>query len=201
MKQFPLIVAAAILAAPLAAVAQNAPQAAVIAASAPGKVSVSETVQLQGKIKSIDKKSRSAVIVGANGQEVTATLGDDAKTFSKVRVGDLVTLTYVQAVALELRKVANNGIRERVETQANATSKPGENPAAGMAKSVRVVGNVIAVNQKAQTVTVRGVKRTLELVVNDLAQLKEIKVGDQIEGIFVEAVALEVTPAAPAKKK
>lgn len=201
MKQFPLIVAAAILAAPLAAVAQNAPQAAVVAAAAPGKVAVTETVQLQGKIKSIDKKNRSAVIVGANGHEVVATLGDDAKNFSKVRVGDLVTLTYVQAIALELRKVANNGIRERVETQASATSKPGENPAAGVAKSLRVVGNVIAVNQKAQTVTVRGVKRTLELVVNDPAQLKEIKVGDQIEGLFVEAVALEVTPAAPAKKK
>lgn len=201
MKQFPLIVAAAILAAPLAAVAQNAPQAAVVAAAAPGKVAVTETVQLQGKIKSIDKKNRSAVIVGANGHEVVATLGDDAKNFSKVRVGDLVTLTYVQAIALELRKVANNGIRERVETQASATSKPGENPAAGVAKSLRVVGNVIAVNQKAQTVTIRGVKRTLELVVNDPAQLKEIKVGDQIEGLFVEAVALEVTPAAPAKKK
>lgn len=201
MKQFPLIVAAAILAAPLAAVAQNAPQAAVVAAAAPGKVAVTETVQLQGKIKSIDKKNRSAVIVGANGHEVVATLGDDAKNFSKVRVGDLVTLTYVQAIALELRKVANNGIRERVETQASATSKPGDNPAAGVAKSLRVVGNVIAINQKAQTVTVRGVKRTLELVVNDPAQLKEIKVGDQIEGLFVEAVALEVTPAAPAKKK
>ena len=201
MKQFPLIVAAAILAAPLAAVAQNAPQAAVVAAAAPGKVAVTETVQLQGKIKSIDKKNRSAVIVGANGHEVVATLGDDAKNFSKVRVGDLVTLTYVQAIALELRKVANNGIRERVETQASATSKPGDNPAAGVAKSLRVVGNVIAVNQKAQTVTVRGVKRTLELVVNDPAQLKEIKVGDQLEGLFVEAVALEVTPAAPAKKK
>jgi len=44
-------------------------------------------------------------------------------------------------------------------------------------------------------VTLRGVKRTVELAVNDPAQLKEIKVGDQVEAKYVEAVALEVTAA------
>lgn len=201
MKQFPMIVVAAMLAAPFAAVAQNAPQAATIAATAPGKIAVTDAVQLQGKIKSIDKKTRSAVVVGANGVEVALALSDEVKNFSSVRVGDLVTLTYAQAVALELRKVANTGVRERVDSQATATSKPGENPAVGTVKTIRVVGDVVAVNPKAQTVTVRGVKRTLELVVKDPEQLKNIKVGDQIEGLFVEAMALEVTPATPAKKK
>ena len=58
-----------------------------------------------------------------------------------------------------------------------------------------MIANVVAVNPRAQTVTLRGVERTVELGVNDPAQFKEIKVGDQVEAIYVEAVALEVTAA------
>ena len=58
-----------------------------------------------------------------------------------------------------------------------------------------MIANVVAVNPKAQTVTLRGPKRTIELAVNDPAQLKEIKVGNQVEALFTEAVAIEVSAA------
>ena len=76
---------------------------------------------------------------------------------------------------------------------------PGEKPGVMVEKSVRVVANVVAVNSKAQTVTLRGPKRTVELAVKDPAMLQNVKVGDQVEGVFTEAVALTVT-AAPKKK-
>ena len=44
-------------------------------------------------------------------------------------------------------------------------------------------------------VTVKGPKRTVELKVQDPAQFKMIKKGDQIEATFTEAVAVAVTPA------
>lgn len=190
-----LILAAAFAALPLAASAQNAPQAGVMAASAPGKAAVGEVVQLQGKVKSIDKKARSVVVVGPQGNEVLLNAGEEARNFDQIRVGDLVTLTYAQALALELRKVENNGIRERVESEQAVRTKLGEKPGAAVEKTVRVIANVVAVNPKAQTVTLRGPKRTVELAVNDPAQFKEIKVGDQVEAKYVEAIAIEVTAA------
>ena len=72
----------------------------------------SEAVQFQGKIKSVDKKTRSVVVVGPNGNEIMLNLSDEVKNFDQIKKGDLVTLTMMHAVALELRKVANNGIRE-----------------------------------------------------------------------------------------
>jgi Cu/Ag efflux protein CusF len=60
-------------------------------------------------------------------------------------------------------------------------------------KSVRVIADVVAVNPKAQTVTLRGPKRTLELAVKDPAMLKNVKVGDQVEVLYVEAVAMTVS--------
>jgi ethanolamine utilization protein EutQ (cupin superfamily) len=200
MKKIQMILAATFLAAPLFAVAQNQPQAAVVVEKAPGAGAVTEAVQLQGKVKSIDKKTRAVVVVGPNGNEVLFNLSNDVRNFDQIKVGDLVTLTYAQALALELKKVANNGIRERVDTEKAVAAKPGEKPGMMVEKSVRVVANVVAVNPKAQTVTLKGPKRTVELYVKDPAQFQNAKVGDQVEVLYVEAVALEVS-AAKAKAK
>lgn len=190
-----IALALAVLAAPVAVHAQQAPQAAVLAASAPGKVAAGEVIQLQGKVTSIDKAKRVVVVTGPQGNRVNFNCGEEVRNFDQIRVGDLVTLTYAQALALELRKVANNGIRERVESTDAVRTKLGEKPGAAIETTVQVIANVVAVNPKAQTVTLRGVKRTVELAVNDPAQLKDIKVGDQVEAKYVEAVALEVTAA------
>ena len=190
-----IALAFAVLATPVAVVAQQEPQAAVLAATAPGKAAVGEVIQLQGKVSSIDKAKRVVVVTGPHGNHINFNCGEEVRNFDQIRVGDLVTLTFAQALALELRKVANNGIRERVETEQSVRAKPGEKPGAAVEKTVQVIANVVAVNPKAQTVTLRGVKRTVELAVNDPAQLKEIKVGDQVEATYVEAVALEVTAA------
>jgi len=188
-----VLIATALITAPLAAIAQNAPQAVVAAASVPGKAAVGEAVQIQGKVKSISKANRSVIVSGPQGKAVLFNLGDDVRNIEQIRVGDLVTLTYAQALALELHKVANNGIRERVESEQSVRTPLGDKPAGAIQKTVRIVANVVAINPKAQTVTLRGAKRTVELAVNDPAMLKEIQVGNQVEATYVEAVVLEVT--------
>lgn len=190
-----MMLAAAAFAVPLALHAQNQPQAAVVVEKAPGAGAVSEAIQVQGKIKSVDRKSRSVVIVGPSGNEILMTLGDEVRNFDQIKAGDLVTMTMVHALALELRKVANDGIRERVNSENVRAAKPGEKPGVVVEKSVRVIANVVAVNPKAQTVTLRGPKRTLELALKDASTLQNVKVGDQVEAVYVEAVALNVSPA------
>jgi len=190
-----MMLAAAAFAVPLALHAQNQPQAAVVVEKAPGAGAVSEAIQVQGKIKSVDRKSRSVVIVGPSGNEILMTLGDEVRNFDQIKAGDLVTMTMVHALALELRKVANDGIRERVDSENVRAAKPGEKPGVVVEKSVRVIANVVAVNPKAQTVTLRGPKRTLELALKDASTLQNVKVGDQVEAVYVEAVALNVSPA------
>ncbi|MBK7676952.1 MAG: hypothetical protein IPJ27_20565 [Candidatus Accumulibacter sp.] len=48
--------------------------------------------------------------------------------------------------------------------------------------------------------TLRGAQRTVRLKIKDPEQLKLIKKGDQVEGVFSEAIAIAVVPA-PAKAK
>ena len=193
MNKFINIAAALVISMPLLAQAQNAPQAGAIVASAPGEAAVAHSIQVQGKVKSIDKKSRTVVIVGAEGKEVAMVVGEDARNFKQLRVGDLVTLTYVQALALELLKVDNKVVSERVESEQTVRTKLGEKPGGVVQRTIHAVAEVVAVDQKAETITLRGPKQTLELAVNNPAQLKEIKVGNQVEVVYVEAIGLEVT--------
>ncbi len=186
--------AIALLASPIAC-AQNQPQGAVMLEKTPGGGAAAEAIQLQGKVKSIDKKTRKVIVVGPNGNEVEFTLGNEARNFDQIKVGDLVTLTYTHALALELKKTENNGIRERKDSERAVRSAPGEKPAGGIERTIRVTANVVAINPKAQTVTLRGPKRTVELAVQDANLFKEIKVGNQVEAIYTEAMALEVTSA------
>ena len=188
-----LLLAVGIFAVPLAAFAQIAPQVAVVTSQAPGKIGEADAVQVQGKVKAINKKTREVTLVGPQGNQLVLPAGEEVKNFEQIRIGDLVTLTYVQALVVELKKVENSGIRERVESENRVAAKPGEKPAGMIEKTIRVVANVVAVNPKAQTVTLRGAKRTVELAVKDPAMLKDVKVGNQVEATYIEAVVLVVT--------
>ncbi len=192
------LLASSVLAFSLPAFAQNQPQGVVVAEKAPGAGALAEAVQLQGKVKSIDKKARQVVVVGPNGNEVVFTLGEEARNFNQIKVGDIVTLTYTQALALELRKTAPDGVK-RVDSENAARTKAGEKPGVAVERTVNVMASVVAVNPKAQTITLRGPKRTVELYINDPAQLQNVKVGDFVEATYVEAIALTVT--AEKKKK
>jgi Cu/Ag efflux protein CusF len=199
MKQFIIPVAAVILSLPYLAIAQNAPQGAAVVAKGPGEVAAADAVQIQVKIKSIDKQNRSVVVVGPQGNEVSLALGPQARNFDQIKVGDLVTLTYVQAVALELRKSVDGGkLGQPIVTEQAVRAAPGNKPAGAVERTVNLTANVIKVDQKTQMVTLKGPNRTVELKVKDPAILQKVKVGDQVDATFTEAVAIEVT-AAPAK--
>ena len=195
LNKISLLLTAAVLAAPLAAIAQSAPQAASVVAQAPGKMGEADALQIQGKVKAIDKKNRMVTLVGPQGNQLVIPAGDEVKNFDQIRIGDLVTITYVQALVVELKTVENNGIRERRES-VNKTSAPlGSKPSGTIEKTITVVANVVAINPKAQTVTLRGAKRTVEVGVNDPELLKKVKVGNQVEATYVEGIALSVVAA------
>jgi hypothetical protein len=48
-------------------------------------------------------------------------------------------------------------------------------------------------------VSLRGPKQTVDLQVRDPEQFKLVKVGDQVEATYTEAVALSVEPVAAKK--
>ena len=122
------------------------------------------------------------------------TAGPDVRNFDQIKVGDMVTTRYFESRSLTLKKDGKE-LRSSTETSAAARAPAGERPDGAVAKQTEVTANVTAVNAKTQTVTLKGPKQTIDLRVPDVNQFKLIKVGDQIQAVYIEALAVSVEPA------
>jgi Cu/Ag efflux protein CusF len=171
-----------------AALAQTA---TVAAASAPGQAAVLANESVSATVDAIDQTTRRVTLREADGTLLTFTAGPDVRNLAQVKVGDVVTLSHTVALVLELKKTTG-GIRERVETEGGMRTAPGQMPGAVMAREIRVVADVTKIDSKNKTVTLRGPKRSMKLRVDDPKQLAGIKVGDQVEATFIDAVAVTV---------
>ncbi len=172
------------------------PQAAetTIAATAPGKGAMANVVTVSAAVTAIDKDTRLITLKGPMGNTFQVVAGPDVRNFDQIKVGDDVVVRHVEAVSLELKK-GGDGIREKVESADAARAKAGAKPGMAAAARVTVVADVVAVNARTQTITLRGVERTVELRLRDPKQFKLVKVGDQVQATFTEAVAISVEPA------
>jgi len=176
--------------------AQNKPQAIIAVDAGPGMLKALEGVQFQGKFKSVDPKTRKVVIVGPEGRELEAILGDEVKNFDKIKVGDIVTMTITKVVVSDV-KVINNGIKEREETVSYSRAQSGDKPAGIIEHQVKIVADVTAIDAKKNIVTIKGPYKTVQVAVGPEV-LKGVKVGNQIEAIITQNIAVQVT-APPAK--
>jgi hypothetical protein len=168
--------------------------------STPGKVGMSQTVEVSAIITAIDKATRAITLKGPKG-EVTVVAGPEVRNFDQLKVGDTVNMKYVESLALELKKGGGMKV-EKTEKAGAVGAKPGETPAGVVGRQVTVVGDVIALDAATQTITVKGPNRTVNLKSRDPEQFKLIAVGDQIQATYTEAIAVAVTPVAkPAPKK
>jgi ASC-1-like (ASCH) protein len=176
--------------------AQNKPQAIIAVDAGPGMLKALEGVQFQGKFKSVDPKTRKVVIVGPEGRELEAILGDEVKNFDKIKVGDIVTLSILKVIVSDV-KVISNGIKERAETLTYSRAQAGDKPAGIIEHQVKLVADVTAIDANKNIVTLKGPTKTVQVAVGQDI-LKGIKVGNQIEAIITQNIAVQVT-APPVK--
>jgi len=179
----------------LSGFAQQAPAGAVVTASSPGKVAMAETVKASAKITAIDKATRTVTLKTADGRSFDVVAGDDVKNFDQVKAGDRVVVQYVRALTLEVKKAGS--VRERTESTDAVRAETGGKPGAAVGRQVTIIANVIGVNPKKKTITLKGPKGNIvELDVENPDHFKVVKKGDQVEAVYTEAVAVAVVPAA-----
>ena len=196
MKNRSILLAALIAAVPVLASAQQAAKAATIIEKEKGAVTVADAVELQVVVTALDKNTRAVTVQEPNGKVMTFTAGPQIKNFSKIKIGDLVTLSYIAALGLELKK-GGGRLRENIESDQTTRTKPGEKPSAGRLRTVNVIADVTAVDAGAGTITLRGPQRSVDLVVKDKDLLKDVRAGDQVFATYEELTVLSITPTPP----
>jgi len=196
MKKFAALTLAAFMAGLLGAT----PLALAQQTAAPAKgETVIGSVDVTGTVSSVNQKTREVTLEAKDGQKFTFIADPAVANLPQVKKGDVVTATYTEALAYEVKKGGKAG----AETSATAAAAPvGAKPAGAAGRQVTVVGDVIKLDAATQTITVKGPERTVELKARDPEQFKLIAVGDQIQATYTEALAVSVTPAAaPAAPK
>jgi Cu/Ag efflux protein CusF len=151
-------------------------------------------------VEAIDKVGRTIVLKDDKGEQSKFVVGDQAKNFDQIKVGDLVVISYTQELLMTLVK-GGGQLRERIDSGQQGMAAPGQMPGAFESKEVAFVADVQQVDRRKGTVTLRGALRTVTLKIKDPQQLKLINKGDQVEGVFSEAMAIAVVPAGAKARK
>lgn len=195
-----LILSAAIAAAASVPAFAQKPDAtgATVTTTTPGKGTITNMAKITASVEAIDSAARTVTLKGPRGKVVTLAVGPEVKNFAQVKVGDMVVVRYAEALSLELKK-GGKELRQRSEREGSAVAQPGERPGAAAGRQITVIADVTAVDRKKMIVTLRGPKQTVELKLRDPEQVKLVKVGDQVEATYREAVAVSVEPAPKAK--
>lgn len=181
--------------------AQPAP-AAPAAKAAPGAMEDADlqdvrAIEVLGTVVSVDQRSRRVVLRGPDGREVRVRAGRNIDNLAQVKPGDIVTLSYRADILTDLRK-ADAAIKPGITVEEiTARAKPGDKPAGEVARIITVTGKVVQVDASANTLVVEGPMGELHsLRVRKDANKKllaDLKVGDLIQGTYIEAIALAVT--------
>jgi Cu/Ag efflux protein CusF len=166
-----------------------------VVASEAGRAAAVRAVQISAQVVEIDQGSRTITLKGPKGKIVDVVAGDEVKNFAQIKVGDFVMVRLMQSLTLELQKT-KSGAGGISECQAAVTAKPGERPAAAAGREVTAIAKVTGVDKKAKTITLKGPRGNVVMLdVQNPDHFKVVKVGDEVEVVYTEAVAISVEPA------
>jgi hypothetical protein len=154
--------------------------------------------EISATVVSVDQATRMLGLQGDDGSAANFAVGDEVKNFPQIRVGDKVVVSYYRGIAAELQPKGTPLSRKVDQVDLTTAAQAGTKPGAGVGSAVR--GTVVIENAdtKANTVTFKrpdGTSRTLPVESPEGREfLAKLKKGDQVEVLYIEAVAIEVRP-------
>jgi hypothetical protein len=153
-------------------------------------------------VTNVDQQSRFVTLRDAKGAEFTIQAGPEVRNFAQLHAGDVVTVTYQAATALEL--LPANSASPGIETESDSARAPkGSKPGGEVGQSVSITSRITALDLATHTVTLTGPDgKQRKIEVTDptrQARMSQLKVGDLARMTYVEGVAVQVTPKAKGK--
>lgn len=158
----------------------------------PGQLRAVETTKASAVVVGIDNASRTVTLKGASGEVFNVVAGAEVRNFAQIKTGDMVTAEFTRALSLDLRK-ASGQAAYRIDEGAAARARAGEKPIGVAGRQVTVLADIVAIDPARQVVTLRGpLGNVVHLAVPDATQLKNVAIGDQVEAVYSEALAIAV---------
>jgi hypothetical protein len=147
-------------------------------------------VTVRGTVEAIDKEKQTVTLKGPK-RSLTVRVRDPQK-LEAIKVGDPVIGKFYESLLIEVKKAGEG--TPGVTTQAGtASSKPGETPAGAIAQRITVTATIVDIDKKAQTATIKGPEgNTVTVKAQNPKNLDRVKVGDNVEITYTEALAISL---------
>ena len=154
-----------------------------------------DRVTEKGTVEAIDHKARVLTLKDEKGETVTVDVPAEVKRFDTIKVGDKVTVTYYDNVTVRLKKPGEAPVNE---LSAAVTPTPGAKPGGTVGAQRTMTAAVESIDPKVPSITFKGPngwKYSRRIL--DKNVLKQVKVGDQVDFTWTEA--LQIAVEAPKK--
>ncbi|MBV5316177.1 MAG: hypothetical protein JZU50_00055 [Desulfobulbaceae bacterium] len=154
------------------------------------QVERANVVSVTATVDKIDLKKRIVTIRGPEGNLRKVHVGKEVVNLPQVRVGDKVTLDYVESLAVRMAQPGE--VRDEVKGLVGR-AKPGDKPGYVEETETTVTATILNLDKTKETVTLKGPDGDVVVVkVQDPANLDKVKVGDTIVITYTEALAIAV---------
>jgi Cu/Ag efflux protein CusF len=142
-------------------------------------------------IEAVDYTLRLVQLKDAAGKTQTIYCGPEVDRFNALKVGDKVTIKYYESVVYAINQPGS-----AKAGGAAVTRTPGDRPGGTVAQQMTASVTVNAIDTKVPSVTITTKDgQTMSFKVEDPKKLQGVKVGDQVEITYTQALAISVTPA------
>jgi Cu/Ag efflux protein CusF len=179
-KMFALLAAAALMAAVFVPVLSAQPKSQGAA--------VSETVT----IVAIDSTNRIVTVKDKSGEVDSIYAGPEVQRFGELKVGDKVTFRYYESVVYQIQKPGATP-PPAATGDAGIVRGTGSKPGATISKQITATVTVTAIDIKVPSVTIKMDDGSVtSFKVEDKKALTGVKVGDQVQITYTQALAISV---------
>ncbi len=175
-------------------------QEAAMLATGKGASAEGDAVEVRARVTAVDAATRKVTLALPDGSSTTVAVSPDVPNFQNITVGSTVVARYYESAAFA---IARPGATTPQNSAGGvvATGTQGNMPAGVVGERITLTGLVVAVNKRADTLSVVNPKggEVLTFNVKDpalLTLMDQLKPGDSITATISQAVAVSVVPAA-----
>jgi hypothetical protein len=149
-------------------------------------------VQGTATVESVDKANRTIVLRHADGTSTSYECGPEVRNFNQIEVGDTITATMAESVAIALVK---GGTEPAVGNTSVVVKAPlGSKPSGKMVDTVGFTATVMGIDATDRMVTLQTMSGQNETVkAGPEVDLTKINVGDTVGVQITRAFAIAVT--------
>lgn len=153
--------------------------------------SVAAGVQATAKVTAIDYKTRVATLQDAQGNSYQVQAPPEIKRFNDIKVGDTITFTYQESVALAV--VKPGAAMPEAQSSPTVTRGTGSKPSGTISQTQSTTVTIQSIDMNKPEITVKTQDgRVLSMKVQDKNNLTGLKPGDVVQITYTEAIMMSV---------